>query len=77
MASVNKVILVGNCGRDPEIRYLPSGAGTRLLESDATGSVLAASDATALGPWQGYGVLLAWVAAVLAVAAVLLRRRDA
>jgi single-strand DNA-binding protein len=26
MASVNKVILVGNCGRDPEIRYLPSGA---------------------------------------------------
>ena len=26
MASVNKVILVGNCGRDPEIRYLPSGS---------------------------------------------------
>jgi single-strand DNA-binding protein len=25
MASVNKVILMGNCGRDPEIRYLPSG----------------------------------------------------
>jgi single-strand DNA-binding protein len=25
MASVNKVILVGNCGRDAEIRYLPSG----------------------------------------------------
>jgi single-strand DNA-binding protein len=25
MASVNKVILVGNSGRDPEIRYLPSG----------------------------------------------------
>ena len=25
MASVNKVILLGNCGRDPEIRYLPSG----------------------------------------------------
>lgn len=25
MASVNKVIIVGNCGRDPEIRYLPSG----------------------------------------------------
>ncbi len=23
MASVNKVILVGNCGRDPEARYLP------------------------------------------------------
>lgn len=25
MASVNKVILVGNCGADPETRYLPSG----------------------------------------------------
>lgn len=25
MASVNKVILVGNLGRDPELRYLPSG----------------------------------------------------
>ncbi len=25
MASVNKVILVGNLGRDPEMRYLPSG----------------------------------------------------
>lgn len=25
MASVNKVILVGNCGRDPEMRYLTSG----------------------------------------------------
>jgi len=28
MASVNKVILMGNCGRDPEIRYLPSGKAT-------------------------------------------------
>ena len=25
MASVNKVILVGNLGRDPEIRYMPNG----------------------------------------------------
>lgn len=25
MASVNKVIIMGNCGRDPELRYLPSG----------------------------------------------------
>lgn len=22
---VNKVILIGNCGRDPEVRYMPSG----------------------------------------------------
>lgn len=26
MASVNKVILLGNLGRDPEVRYAPSGA---------------------------------------------------
>ena len=26
MASVNKVILIGNLGKDPEIRYAPSGA---------------------------------------------------
>jgi single-strand DNA-binding protein len=26
MASVNKVILIGNLGRDPEMRYLPSGS---------------------------------------------------
>lgn len=25
MASINKVILVGNCGRDPELRHMPSG----------------------------------------------------
>lgn len=25
MASVNKVIIIGNLGRDPETRYLPSG----------------------------------------------------
>jgi single-strand DNA-binding protein len=25
MASVNKVILIGNLGRDPEIRYMPNG----------------------------------------------------
>ncbi len=26
MASVNKVTLIGNCGRDPEVRYTPNGA---------------------------------------------------
>lgn len=26
MASVNKVIIVGNLGRDPEVRYAQSGA---------------------------------------------------
>jgi single-strand DNA-binding protein len=26
MASINKVILIGNLGRDPEVRYMPSGS---------------------------------------------------
>ena len=29
--SLNKVILVGRLGKDPEIRYLPSGEGERAL----------------------------------------------
>jgi len=31
MASVNKVILIGNLGRDPEMRYLPSGSAVANL----------------------------------------------
>ncbi|HBZ02149.1 MAG TPA: single-stranded DNA-binding protein, partial [candidate division Zixibacteria bacterium] len=27
MASVNKAILIGNLGKDPEMRYTPSGQG--------------------------------------------------
>ena len=26
MASINKVIIIGNLGRDPEVRYTPNGA---------------------------------------------------
>jgi ABC-2 type transport system permease protein len=55
--------------------FLPS-SGQRIMQSDAMIEM-----SQGLGPhltaWQGYGVLLAWVAVVLAVAAVLLRRRDA
>lgn len=31
MASVNKAIIVGNLGRDPEMRYLPSGEAVANL----------------------------------------------
>lgn len=34
--SVNKVILVGNLGRDPEVRYLPSGAAVCNLRLATT-----------------------------------------
>ena len=36
MASVNKVILVGNLGKDPEVRYLPSGDAVANLSIATT-----------------------------------------
>ena len=36
MASVNKVILVGNLGRDPEVRYLPDGGAVANLSIATT-----------------------------------------
>jgi len=36
MASVNKVILIGNLGRDPEVRYLPSGDAVATLNLATT-----------------------------------------
>ena len=32
MASVNKVILIGNLGADPELRYTASGNGHRPVQ---------------------------------------------
>lgn len=36
MASVNKVILIGNLGADPEVRYLPSGDAVANLSLATT-----------------------------------------
>lgn len=36
MASVNKVIIIGNLGRDPEVRYTPSGAAVCNLRLATT-----------------------------------------
>ncbi len=52
MASVNKVIIVGNLGRDPETRYLPSGdavsninvATTDRYKDKATGEMKEATE---------------------------------
>ncbi len=58
--------------------FLPSNAGSRLITSqESIDTVNAASIGADLGAWQGYGVLLAWVAVLMVLAAVLLRRRDA
>jgi single-strand DNA-binding protein len=36
MASVNKVIIVGNLGRDPEVRYLPEGGAVANISVATT-----------------------------------------
>jgi len=36
MASINKVIIIGNLGRDPEVRYTPSGAAVCNLRIATT-----------------------------------------
>lgn len=36
MASVNKVTLIGNLGRDPEVRYMPSGDAMATLNVATT-----------------------------------------
>ncbi|MGH8720160.1 MAG: single-stranded DNA-binding protein [Burkholderiales bacterium] len=36
MASVNKVILVGNLGRDPEVRYMPDGGAVTNISIATT-----------------------------------------
>lgn len=58
--------------------FLPSTAGSLLLADDeAIAMTHAFSDGADLSAWQGYGVLVAWVVVLMAVAGVLLRRRDA
>lgn len=58
--------------------FLPSSAGNRLVMSQENIDAMnAASVGADLGAWQGYGVLLGWVALLMVLAAVLLRRRDA
>jgi ABC-2 type transport system permease protein len=53
----------------PIEEYWPTNAGQQFA--------MVAHDAHTLGPWQGLGVMAAFVAVVLVVAFVLLERRDA
>jgi ABC-2 type transport system permease protein len=55
--------------------FLPDGAGGRMY-AYVSGFVDNGGQLT-LEPWQGALVLLAWVAALLGLASVLLKRRDA
>lgn len=59
--------------------FLPASAGSRLTMSEQ--QISATNDANLyhvhLSAWQGYGVLVVWVAVILAFAALRLRSRDA
>lgn len=58
--------------------FLPSNAGSRLLMNDETLAMMAeVSSGPQMSPWQGFGVLLLWIAVLFTLAVVLLRRRDA
>jgi ABC-type transport system involved in multi-copper enzyme maturation permease subunit len=54
---------------DAASRYLPSNAGRAILN--------VTHDSSSLAPWTGFGVFCAYAAGALALAAVLLVRRDA
>ena len=60
MGSVNKVILVGNCGRDPEIRYLPSGVAIAYVAMCRGRRVRSSSQATAFD-----GHVDAWLSSIV------------
>jgi hypothetical protein len=49
-------------------RYLPSNAGRAILQ--------VTRDSSSLSPWVGFAVFCGYAAAALAVAAILLVRRD-
>lgn len=55
-------------------QFLPSAAGERLVIGDAMNGM---GTEFILGPWQGFAVLVAWVAVVWVGAAIVLKRRDA
>ena len=58
--------------------FLPATAGHQLLATQASiEEARVTSSAPVLDPWVGFGVMAAWVCALLVVAAVQLRRRDA
>jgi hypothetical protein len=62
------------------VNVLPSSWSDRIgpyLPSTAGDALWARPDGAHLAPWSGFGVLCAWAAAAVVVAAITLRRRDA
>jgi ABC-type transport system involved in multi-copper enzyme maturation permease subunit len=62
-------LLPGSFGKHVHA-YLPSEAGHLIAQAHQAKNDL-------LTPWQGFGVFCAWTVALLVIAAILLKRRDA
>jgi ABC-2 type transport system permease protein len=71
-AGITKAVWVTNLGT-----FLPNAAGERMYTYITSVAPPVAADTIVLDPWQGFLVVLAWVAVLFALAAVLLKRRDA
>ncbi|MDC7120035.1 ABC transporter permease subunit [Cellulomonas fimi] len=58
--------------------FLPATAGSKITQTDMTVDMVnsMSEHGANLTAWQGYGVLVAWVAVLLTIAAVLMKRRD-
>ena len=69
MASVNKVTLIGNLGRDPETRYMPEGGAvtniTAVMEETIAAAGLTPQDIDWFVPHQANQRILLGVALVL------------
>jgi hypothetical protein len=62
---VNKVILVGTCGQDPEVRYLPNGHAVTTLKAScrlASGKKTASSVTPLKSLWTCRAPCNCWVA---------------
>ena len=49
---INKVIIVGNCGQDPETRYLPSGGAVTNMSLATSEALHSKSDIAAELAWR-------------------------
>jgi len=50
---INKVILIGNCGQDPETRYMPSGGAVTNITLATSAALVGQTNGSTTGT---YGV---------------------
>jgi ABC-type transport system involved in multi-copper enzyme maturation permease subunit len=71
------VLLLPSSWNHAIAKFLPSNAGAAIAQSDAVRAGTAPGHGPELAPWVGLGLFALYAVAVLAVATVVLDRRDA